>query len=80
MNALFYLKKKCLDRPYHLKSFKGCLPQILLGPFLNTLTQMMLCSKDIWIFVFLVNSQTSKPATSSYTLLHIRSYTRSNPR
>ena len=30
----------CLNRPYHLKSFKGCLPQILLGPFLNTLTHL----------------------------------------
>ena len=27
-----------LGRPYHFKFFKGCLPQILLGPFLNTLT------------------------------------------
>ena len=30
----------CLGRPYHLKFFKGCLSQILLIPFLNTLTQM----------------------------------------
>ena len=28
----------CLGRPYHFKFFKGCLPQILLGPFLNYLT------------------------------------------
>ena len=27
-----------LSRPYHLKFLKGC-PQILLGPFLNILTQ-----------------------------------------
>ena len=27
----------CLGRPYHFKFFKGCLPQILLGPFLSTL-------------------------------------------
>ena len=27
-----------LGRPYHFTFFKGCLPQILLGPFLNTLT------------------------------------------
>ena len=27
-------------RPYHFKFFKGCLPQILLGPFLNTLTHI----------------------------------------
>ena len=25
---------------YHFSLFKGCLPQILLGPFLNTLTHM----------------------------------------
>ena len=30
----------CLSRPYHFRFFKGCLAHILLGPFLNTLTQM----------------------------------------
>ena len=30
-----------LGRPYHFTFFKGCLPQILLGPFLNTLSHMM---------------------------------------
>ena len=31
----------CLGGPYHsLKIFKGCLPQILLGPFLSTLIQV----------------------------------------
>ena len=30
----------CLSKPYHFKFFKGCLPQILLGPFLNTLAHM----------------------------------------
>ena len=30
----------CLNRPYPFKFLKGCLPQILLGPFLNTLSQM----------------------------------------
>ena len=29
-----------LGRPYPFKFFKGCLLQILLGPFLNTLAQM----------------------------------------
>ena len=28
----------CLGRPGHFTFFKGCLPQILFGPFLNTLT------------------------------------------
>ena len=31
----------CLGRTYHFKFFKGCLPQILLGPFLNTLSHMV---------------------------------------
>ena len=32
-----------LGRPYHFKFFKGCLPRILLGPFLYTLTHMFAC-------------------------------------
>ena len=28
------------DRSYHFKFFKGCLPQISLGPFLNTLSHL----------------------------------------
>ena len=28
----------CLSRPYHSKYFIGCLPEILLGPFLNNLS------------------------------------------
>ena len=31
----------CPGRPYDFKFFKGCLPQILLGPFMNTLTQTL---------------------------------------
>ena len=34
----------CLSRPYHFKFFKGCLPQILLGPFLNTLSLLVVNS------------------------------------
>ena len=30
----------CLNRPYHLKCFKGYLPQILLASFLNTLSHI----------------------------------------
>ena len=30
----------CLGRPYYFKFFKGCLPQILLGPFLHTLNHL----------------------------------------
>ena len=35
--SLWIISKSCLSRPYPFKFFKGCLPQILLGPFLNTL-------------------------------------------
>ena len=40
----------CLGRPYHFKLFKGCLPQILLGPFSNTLTHViaLLIEEIIW--------------------------------
>ena len=30
----------CLSRPYHFIFFKGCLPQILLCPVWNTLSQI----------------------------------------
>ena len=32
----------CLGRPHHFKFFKGCHPQILVGPFLNTLTHIFI--------------------------------------
>ena len=32
----------CVRRPYPLKFFKGCLSQILLDPFLNTWTELLL--------------------------------------
>ena len=32
----------CLGRPYHFNFFKGCLPRILLGLFLNTLSHLYL--------------------------------------
>ena len=36
------LQYVCLRTPYPFKIFKGFLPRILLGPFLNNLTQMIL--------------------------------------
>ena len=38
--TLFCSYVVCLSRPYSFKFFKGCLSQILLGPFLNTLSLM----------------------------------------
>ena len=29
-------------RPYPFKTFKGCLPPIVFGPFLNTLTHLLI--------------------------------------
>ena len=40
----------CLSRPYHFKFFKGCLPQMLLGPFLNTLIDMFSDFPNIFLF------------------------------
>ena len=43
----------CLSRPYHFKSFKGSLPQILLGPFLNILTQIRISMSGVQPEIFL---------------------------
>ena len=37
--------------PYHFKFFEGCLPQNLLGPFLNTLTQIIPSYKKQLIYL-----------------------------
>ena len=31
-----------MTQQYYLKFFKGCLPQVLLGPFLNTLSHLVM--------------------------------------
>ena len=38
----------CLSRLYYFKFFKGCIQQILLGPLLNTLSQVPLTFRDEW--------------------------------
>ena len=40
---------KKFEGPYHFKLFKGRLPQILLGPFLNTLTRLLLTKFSIFL-------------------------------
>ena len=49
-----------LSRPHHFKFFKGCLPQILLGPFLNNLTHLEVQKgrKDIWMDFVILESMT----------------------
>ena len=34
----------CLSRAYHFKFLKGCLPQISVGPYLNTLSHIQVTS------------------------------------
>ena len=47
MRVSFLIKLQAWDtnRPYPLEFFKGCFPQILLDPFLNALTHMLVPSK-----------------------------------
>ena len=39
------------NRPYYFNFFKGCLPQILLGPFWNTLSQILTYLITFWTFM-----------------------------
>ena len=39
--------QKFLGRPYRFKSFKGCLPKFLLGPFLNSLSHTFIQQTDV---------------------------------
>ena len=47
----------CLNRPYQLRFFKGCIPKILLGPFLNTLSQVFHRKIALNIFIRLPEKQ-----------------------
>lgn len=41
-SRLNFIRRKCKTyRPYQFKFFKSGLPQILFGPFLNNLTQIV---------------------------------------
>ena len=48
--------QECFGRPFHFKFFKGCLPQILFGLFLNTLTYIVLKLVPIVIMLKISNS------------------------
>ena len=53
----------CLSRAYHSKFFKGCLPQILFGPFLNTLTHIIYDSGCLIKSLMLLNLQSEHAST-----------------
>ena len=58
----------CLKRPYHIKVFKGCLPQIFIDQFLNTLSHIyprqqkhidkLLCVSLEFQFYFILKTET----------------------
>ena len=68
----------CLGRPYKFKFFKGCLPQILLGPFLMQNAKKLLIFYNLnytkkWVKVF--KNRPSKIKFVEDSLLKIWIYT-----
>ena len=76
----------CLSRPYQFKFFKGCLPQISLGPFLNTLSHLWLRvskwlkseahsepypTSNMELYVKLVNSFSLSTIFAKYSILDV---------
>ena len=53
-------------RQYPFKSFKGCLPQVLLGPLLNTLSQMYFFRVICWPLLYLNHPWSQKNLGSDY--------------
>ena len=57
----------CISRPYHFKIFKGCLPHILFGPFLNSLTHKTVPVDKFTIKV--INKHTTFSTNNKYNWL-----------
>ena len=76
----------CLGKPYHFTFFKGCLPQILLSPFLNTLCHVFpktenICFSSkhlILLTYFYVSFRLLINFDLVYTLLHFSLNTRTS--
>ena len=66
----------CYSRPYSFKFFKGCLPQILLGPFLNTIPHIYYFREKASIADFWQDpkyaSQMSYASTFHFRSLHLQ--------
>ena len=58
---LCYRSKKLFScRPYHFQFFKGCLPHILLGQFLNTMAQICIQLERLSVVIlYLIPAQIS---------------------
>ena len=67
--SLLQWRAVCLSRPYPFKFFKGCLPQILLGPLLNTLSHISMYKHD-----FICLSETYLDSSVPDSLLEIDGY------
>ena len=59
----------CLSRPYPSKVFKGFPPQILLGPFLNTLPHITLPITTVFLVDFERNTLNSVDSRKWHMLI-----------
>ena len=57
-----------------VKFFKGCLPQILLGPFLNTLSHIRVVFIILWHQTLMFLTDTKRKWTIKFLLLQISSW------
>ena len=57
----------CLNRPYPFKFLKDCLPQILLGPFLNILSHINQHEKSQEMTNFVASGNKNK----NHILIHL---------
>ena len=60
----------CLSRPYYVKFFKGCLPQVLLGSFLNTLSHIFVYERVYMWITFVSLHKWKARATKMSDLLY----------
>ena len=63
------------SRPYPFKYFEGCLPQILLGPVLNTLSHTIM----IWLILGRNTKQKKKSSLTKDTLYFVKSISEPKP-
>ena len=82
-DSLLYsnFKRTCLSRPYLSYFFKGCLPQILLGPFLNILSHVVvsLFRKDAPTLLLKILVKYLKGFSKISVTLHLQHHLRCFP-
>ena len=70
----------CLSRPYHFKFFKGCLPPISLGPFLNTLSHLTFALAQPAEYCYLSFEWTRPPKFECYCYYAVKRFQTKNIR